>query len=328
MSPTITALIVTYEHARYIEEAVVSALSQTRPPDEILVVDDGSCDGTVELIRRFPTVRILELPHRGIEGLSATYDAGLDAARGELVALLEGDDRWPPTKLELQLHDFRDDRVVLSHGLYSVIGARGAPLHKGVSPHMRIPPGMYDARPFVLRGSYIMAVTSVIRREALRRIGGFRQIPGTPHWDYPTFLALSDQGPFAFCPVVTGEWRRHGASVVVRLAGIDVTGAAQQLDLALGARARMGDKGLPTPREIRRSWADAHAIMVWQSSRMLLRRGLFAQARSLVVSAMGSSASLHLRARLLIALVASLIRVDLEWIARVMRGKSTFSEMD
>ena len=326
----VSALIVTYQHERYVSEAIESALGQTRPPDEVVVVDDGSSDRTLEVVGELadPRVRVIALPHRGIEMLAQTYDRGVEACTGHVVALLEGDDRWPRDKLERQLPLFADPNVVLAHGRYAVIGANGGLLHAGVAPGLPIPAGTYDARPFLLRASYIMSVTAVLRRSALLAAGGFRQLRATPHWDHPTFLALSEQGNFAYTASVVGEWRRHARSATFRLAGADLAGIEISRRLALDARERMEGDGLPGRTEIERAWDDAHAQMMWQSARILLLAGRHAEARALAAAALRRRASPSLRARLLLAVAASVLRVPLEPIARMVAGRSVFRELD
>lgn len=325
---TVSALVVTYDHGRYVAEALRSALSQTVPPDEVILVDDGSEDDTLEQARSVadPRIRIIALPHRGIDALAETYNAGIAACRGDLVAILEGDDRWPPRKLELQTPVFGDRALVLSHGRYAVIGAQGRVLHPGVGPSIAIPDGTYDPRPYILRASYIMPVTAVMRREALRACG-FRQ--AGVHGDYATFLALAELGQFHFQRAVLGEWRRHSASVVHRLAGLDLEGFDLSISLALAARARaQADASLPSPAEIVRSWSDAYARMVWQAARIYLLNARYGEARRFLVPALRRPCSPALRARLLLATAAAFLRVNVEPLARLITGRSVFAELD
>lgn len=326
---TASALIVAYRHERYIGEAIRSVLAQSLPPDEILVIDDASPDGTAQAARAVgdPRVRVVVQPHRGLAGLSDTYRDGVAAARGDLIAFLEADDRWPADKLAAQVPHFSDPDIVLSHGRYAVIGAGGAMLHPSVGPSLGVPAGPYDARPFVLRASYVMPVTAVARREALLA-AGLSQLEGTPHWDHPTFLALSERGRFFHTPRVTGEWRRHGRSATFRLAGADLAGIERSRALALAARARMAGPGLPDPAEIERAWDDAYGTMIWQAARILLLGRRHGEARRLAGAALRRRASPAVRARLLLAYLASVARVDLEGAARLLVGRSVFKELD
>ena len=118
-APLVSIITPTYNHALYIGRCLESVLAQTEPRWEQIVVDDGSTDGTAEIVKHFADARIryVAQPHRGISGLGDAYNLALDLARGEFVAILEGDDFWPQDKLERQLPEFEDPEVVLSWGL-------------------------------------------------------------------------------------------------------------------------------------------------------------------------------------------------------------------
>jgi hypothetical protein len=97
--PRVTVLIDTYNHERFIERAIASVLDQDMPMDgvEILVVDDGSTDRTPDLVRQFePRVRLLR---KANGGQASAFNAGIPECRGEIIALLDGDDWWAPGKL-------------------------------------------------------------------------------------------------------------------------------------------------------------------------------------------------------------------------------------
>ena len=94
----VTALIPAYNSADWIAEALDSVAAQTAPPDEVIVVDDGSTDGTAEHRR----VARGDLLRPGRVGVSAARNLGVRAASGELIALLDSDDVWTPDKLEIQ----------------------------------------------------------------------------------------------------------------------------------------------------------------------------------------------------------------------------------
>lgn len=98
---SVSAVIPCYNGEAYLAEAIESVLRQTRPVDEIIVVDDGSKDRSVEVARSFGArVRVIEQPN---SGPSAARNAGIDAATGDWVALLDADDMWLPHKIERQL---------------------------------------------------------------------------------------------------------------------------------------------------------------------------------------------------------------------------------
>ena len=99
----VTALIPAYNSADWIAEALESVAAQTAPPDEVIVMDDGSTDGTAEHGR----VARGDCLRPGRVGVSAARNLGVRAASGELIALLDSDDVWTPDKLEIQTAHMR-----------------------------------------------------------------------------------------------------------------------------------------------------------------------------------------------------------------------------
>ena len=100
--PTVSVITSAYNVAPYIRESVLSALQQTYSDLELIVIDDGSTDGTLDRLQDItdPRLRVLKRPH---QGQPAAMNAGIAEARGEYIALLDGDDVWLPEKLERQL---------------------------------------------------------------------------------------------------------------------------------------------------------------------------------------------------------------------------------
>lgn len=97
-TPLITVVVPVFNGERYLAAAIESALAQTYEPVEVIVVDDGSTDRSAAIAAQYG-VRVLRQPNRGV---SAACNAGLEAARGEMIAFLDADDLWPPDRLELQ----------------------------------------------------------------------------------------------------------------------------------------------------------------------------------------------------------------------------------
>jgi len=118
----VTVLIDTYNHERFIEEAIVSVLEQDFPATEmeIVVVDDGSTDGTPEVVRKFaPRVRYVRKVNGG---QASAFNFGIPLAQGGIIAFLDGDDWWAKVKLSkvMELLSSRPDIGVVGHGIYEV----------------------------------------------------------------------------------------------------------------------------------------------------------------------------------------------------------------
>jgi glycosyltransferase involved in cell wall biosynthesis len=101
VNPLVSVVIPVFNGERFLREAVQSVLDQQYAPLEIIIVDDGSTDGTATVARSLPaTVRYLHQPN---QGPAAARNRGIEQAQGGLIAFADADDLWPPAKLELQL---------------------------------------------------------------------------------------------------------------------------------------------------------------------------------------------------------------------------------
>jgi hypothetical protein len=120
MKPLISVLVDTYNHERYIEQALVSAIEQDFPADdyEIVVVDDGSTDVTPEIVRKFaPRVRLLRKENGG---QASAFNTAVPELRGEIIAFLDGDDWFAPAKLSAVMSEFEKNPEAggVAHGFY------------------------------------------------------------------------------------------------------------------------------------------------------------------------------------------------------------------
>ena len=120
MRPLITALVDTYNHERYIEQALASVLEQGLSPAEleIVVVDDGSTDGTASIVEKFaPRVKHVRKKNGG---QASAFNAGFAESRGEIIAILDGDDWWAKGKLGAVAEALEKNPEVaaVGHGYY------------------------------------------------------------------------------------------------------------------------------------------------------------------------------------------------------------------
>jgi glycosyltransferase involved in cell wall biosynthesis len=126
-SPAVTVLIDTFNHELFIEEAIVSVIEQDFPAEdvEIVVIDDGSTDGTPEVVGKFaPRVRYVRKENGG---QASAFNFGIPMAKGEIIAFLDGDDWWAKPKLSkvMEILSRRSDIGVIGHGIYEVDSQTG-----------------------------------------------------------------------------------------------------------------------------------------------------------------------------------------------------------
>ncbi|MHB8577692.1 MAG: glycosyltransferase family 2 protein, partial [Dehalococcoidia bacterium] len=99
MAPQVSVVMVTYNHERYIGDAVQSVLAQTFSDFELIIVNDGSVDGTERIIRTLPDPRVTYIQQQN-QGPSAAVNTGIAFASGKFVAFMTGDDVCHPSRLE------------------------------------------------------------------------------------------------------------------------------------------------------------------------------------------------------------------------------------
>jgi glycosyltransferase involved in cell wall biosynthesis len=144
----ISVIVPAWNAAARLRETLASIAAQTRPADEILVVDDGSVDDTAA-IACAAGARVLR---QARQGPGAAMNAGLLASRGDLIAWLEDDDLWTPDKLALQAAALADDRAL--DGVFGHVRCFADP---GLDGSLHVPEG---ARPGWLCGTLLICRTS------------------------------------------------------------------------------------------------------------------------------------------------------------------------
>jgi glycosyltransferase involved in cell wall biosynthesis len=187
--PLVSVVIPAFNAERTLGPAVESALGQTYSNVEIIVVDDGSTDGTPAVLNRYADrIRIVRQKNQG-EG--AARNSGIERAQGSLIAFLDADDLWDAEKLSVQVAVLNSSpEIGLVFALMRTIDGAGNPL-PGTIPS-QLPSGL-TLRPLpnlsacyelegpllseLLKGCFLNTLTPVIRKEALSRVGGFDRLP-------------------------------------------------------------------------------------------------------------------------------------------------------
>ena len=211
--PRASAVIPAHNAEATLAQAVRSVLEQTVADVEVIVVDDGSTDGTGDLARgwaeRDARVRVVQQANRRLAG---ARNAGIRAARGECVGLLDADDWWMPRKLERHLaHLDADPGLGLSYSHSLLVDEAGRSLNKAQTP----PAGETTARDLFLYNPLGNGSTPVLRREALDDLGaqpfdeGFRNAQGAEDMDCWLRLAATTRWRIACRPEILTAYRLH-----------------------------------------------------------------------------------------------------------------------
>jgi glycosyltransferase involved in cell wall biosynthesis len=291
----ISIITPTYNHQKFIGNCIKSVLAQTYQNWEMIIVDDGSSDGTGDVVALFEDERIkyIRQENKGLERLSETYNTALNMAKGDYIAILEGDDFWPPYKLELQIADFKDNKIVLSFGYTQIIDREGKSL--GSLPTIDLPieaktnnpigrSCLYMMNPYIL--TFTFPVSVVVRKESLLRIGGFQQPFKLIVVDHPTFLQLSLEGKFAFHDKILGFWRRHEQSTTKNRFPLILDGVYQNILSFLTEKGPQLPISQKECEEIKSKWKEFDTYRwfllgrwclvdgEWEKARRAFRKGL------------------------------------------------------
>jgi len=205
-----SVIIPTYNCGRFIAEAIESALGQTVRPKEIVVVDDGSTDDTAETAARFgDRIRYIRQENQGV---STARNRGVAETTGDLIAFLDADDTWEPTKLEKQIAKFAEDpEIGLVHcGMREFDGETGETL----SLHLEGGEGDVAESLLLWDGPGIVGpgCTILTSRLAFEEAGGFdTRIKCGEDWDLCYRIARRRKVGFVREPLVNYRVNSAGA---------------------------------------------------------------------------------------------------------------------
>ena len=113
----VSVIIPTYNYAHFLPECIDSVLAQTVLPDEIVIVDDGSTDNTPEIIKPYLSHSLIKYIRTENSGVSSARNLAIMEASGDLIGILDSDDKWRSDKLELQLPLFENEKVGVVYSL-------------------------------------------------------------------------------------------------------------------------------------------------------------------------------------------------------------------
>lgn len=228
-TPLVTVLIPAYNAAVTIERALSSALMQTYRHTEIVVVDDGSRDATSDIVatQRGDNIRLIRLAAN--QGASAAMNAGIAVARGELIAFLDADDQWLPTKLARQVEILqRNAKAVMVSCGCRFVDAGGQVFREFGMPPRGI--AKADIWRELLAATFIAKPCVVARANALRAVGPFDvNLPVGEDQDMwirlamsgevefvPEFLTLAHDAPGSLTKVYAAKADKHVLPMIRR----------------------------------------------------------------------------------------------------------------
>ncbi|MCX7195601.1 MAG: glycosyltransferase [Proteobacteria bacterium] len=225
--PTVSVVMPTYMHARYVTEAIASVFAQTHHPLELIVIDDGSLDGTTEHCRAalvaapFPVTFIA----RENRGAAATLNQGIALAKGDFIQLLNSDDRLPAERIATMLSTLLESNADWGYARVSYLDTHGQPIGHLADARVAALMAAQNASvmsctlglAMVRANSAISSGNLMFRKRLLETLGGFRDYRYNHDWDF--CLRATLQCEPVLVPHSLYEYRIHDRNTITETAG-------------------------------------------------------------------------------------------------------------
>ncbi|MEN8129860.1 MAG: glycosyltransferase [Pseudomonadota bacterium] len=209
--PVVCVIIPAYNRVEYIDQTISSVLEQTYSHVDLIVVDDGSTDGTLERIQTYGD-RLTLLTHENCanKGQSASLNLGLKAARGEYIAVLDSDDYWHPDKLDVQVGYLeRNPGIGLLYTNGYAVDSDGNIIYPMYPDDHR---ENNDPNNVLLDCYILLPQNSLVRKSVYNSVGHFEESYRAAQ-DHDMLIRISENTQFAYLPDRLFYYRVHDDSI-------------------------------------------------------------------------------------------------------------------
>ena len=203
--PTVSVIIPTYNHAKYLSGALQSVINQSFTNWEAVIINNYSDDDTVEIVTKFNEPRFTLFNFRNEGVIAASRNEGLRHAKAPIIAFLDSDDIWYTDKLNRCLQEFENGADIVCHG-ENWVSTDSAPRATFYGPVNRA-----SHKNLLFRGNCISTSATLLRKDLLNQLGGFNEDQTfVTAEDYELWMRLSlSNSKIVFVDQLLGEYRRH-----------------------------------------------------------------------------------------------------------------------
>jgi len=204
-TPAVSIVIPTYNHGHFLKKCLQSVVNQTFTDWEAIIVNNFSEDNTIEVVNSFndPRIHLVNFKNNGI--IAASRNEGIKLSNADLIAFLDSDDIWYPTKLNRCIEELTHDRDLVCHNLRYIRNGR---YWKNVKCG---PAKKANFNNLLYNGNCLTTSAIVVRKECLLGVAGFSEDPKiVTSEDYDLWLKLSkERARFHFIDEILGEYQVH-----------------------------------------------------------------------------------------------------------------------
>lgn len=241
--PRVSVLMSVFNGERFLVDAVASILGQTYTDFELIVVDDASTDGSLAIMNSVRDSRIRVLRQPANAGLANALNLAATHARGSLLARMDADDIAEPTRLAAQVAAMeKQPSLVILGTAYLVMNEQGHVLDRVVLGQQNT-----ALQAGLLSGNQFCHPSVMLRAEAFRKVGGYRDIGGRYAQDYDLWLRLAELGELGNLAEPLLRYRVHGGQVSVAK-GAEQRYTAELYKVLALQRRRTGSEDLAAAR--------------------------------------------------------------------------------
>ena len=213
--PRVSIIIALYNGEKTIEETVSSLLAQTEQDVELIIVDDGSTDETVKIVKSIKDERITLLEQENSGGPSKPRNAGIKIAKGQFIGFCDQDDLYYPEKIDKQVNAYENNQMKANIGIIissaDLIDEKGQVIEKNIKPIDGFMDSD-DSRKLLLKGDFITACSALMPKKVLDEVGNLDEsLRGVD--DYDLFLRITEKYGILLQKEPLCAWRQSEKSL-------------------------------------------------------------------------------------------------------------------
>lgn len=214
---SVSVLLPSYNHEKYIGETIESVLNQTFSDFEFIIIDDCSSDNSIEIVKRYVEKddRIKFYIHDKNMGIAKTENELIDLAKGKFIAFLNSDDFWDKTKLEKQMNILKNDENLIVWTEGKIVDENSIAIGKNFTQSIGSKTRTKSGNIFksLLKGNFILFASLMFKKENLKDLRFIEDLKIIN--DYPFEIALAKKYKYYFISEPLTKYRLHGQNTII-----------------------------------------------------------------------------------------------------------------